>query len=84
MAYRNQFFVGVITGVLVSMVILGVLHLNNEPQTVEIRDTNLRGGCVFSQSSVMVEIGVCLFASSIQFSASRGLFQIGWSCKAVK
>jgi len=29
MGYRNQFFVGIIVGVLVSMTILGLLHLNN-------------------------------------------------------
>ena len=32
MAYRNQFFVGVIVGVLVSMTILGLLHLNNSAE----------------------------------------------------
>ena len=29
MAYRNQFIIGVITGVLVSMIILGVFHHSN-------------------------------------------------------
>ncbi|KAF6027554.1 hypothetical protein EB796_014135 [Bugula neritina] len=35
MVHRNQFFVGVITGVLVSMMILGVFHMRNSPTDMQ-------------------------------------------------